>query len=156
LKPPSPEETLKTSELFSEKIGTALECLKEVIAENRKFSLKCKELTFMPAFMNRKPEEALPLWKRFLDDFSVFCNRYYVANHPRPDIQETYRHFFHSIVQGLIVKNQIEFFGSAKDLSGDFGEINRKLDLIFNLLKDESYWAEMMVELLSSNGSKEF
>ncbi len=149
LSSPTDTEVAELKNKFSKKIETALTCLKQVIEENKKFSLKCKELTFTPAFMNRKPEEAQPLWRSFLDEFTIFCNRYYVAQPQNPDIQEAYRYFFHSIIQGLMVKNQIDFFGSCKDLDGDFNEINRKLDLIFNMLKDESYWAEMMQDLIS-------
>lgn len=149
LKAPTSQEVDDLKNAFSKKIKTVLECLQQVIDENKKFTLKCKELTFTPAFMNRKPEEATPLWKSFLEDFTLFCNRYYVANPQQPEIQDAYRHFFHSIIQGLMIKNQIEFFSSCKDLEGDFNEINRKLDLIFNMLKDESYWAEMMVDLIN-------
>lgn len=154
LKKPSLEDQEKNRSILKEKIKSAKEMLQWLIKRNQSFALYCKETTFDPILLNKNQELIKGFWDDFLKKYYLFQNDLSEVSSlglQERELSKSYREFFYPVVQGLTVKTKIDLFSSSQDLDGNCAQINRKLDLIFNMLKDESYWAEMMADLIEKH-----
>ncbi len=147
LTPPS----LSIQESQRKKLEDKIVCAKRVLKRLQKdaihFSLRCKSVRFDVDLASQRWECFEKKYKAFLKETADYATRF-SQNPAYAEDRETYQHFFHPIVQGFLLLNQIDFFSSGADLSGDFKEIVRKLELLFHAAKDEAFWAGVCLELL--------
>ncbi len=147
LTPPSPEETQQRTSIIKERAQQAIRMLDRLIQDSEQFSLQCKDLQFHPELMRKNWQHVEPLYRKFLDEVERYSTRYTQD----PSYEQNrfhYQEFFHPIIQGLMLRYQIDFFSSAEDLSGNFQEISRKTEVLFNMAKDEAHWARLCLPIL--------
>lgn len=145
---PRPEEIQnQKKQIILDKMDKAIVALERLIQDSRAFGLHCKEFQFSQEVVTKRWEKAEATYRDFLQSVQKYSIR--IAKDPNyADDRDTYQGFFHPIIQGMLLRYQIEFFTSGDDLRGDFSEITRKTEILFHMSKDEGYWAAVARDLL--------
>lgn len=148
LAPPPPDVQQARRKIMTARIDEAIGVLQELAATSSAFALEAKALQYRQALINKRWAEAEPVYRDFLRRVEQFAVRY--QQDPAYEASRmAYFGFFQPIIQGLLLRYHIEYYKSAEDLRGDFGEITRKLEILHHMAKDEVFWAERLMPLLA-------
>ncbi len=115
------------------------EFLADFIGDAQKFAMECKRFAFRSEVIGKKWDLVKEPYQKFLDEVQNYSDRY--ADPAKAKFKTCYKEILRAVVQGMLLHYQISYFSSATDIDGDFSEIDRKLEIMFHMAKDESFWA---------------
>lgn len=133
--------------LIAEKLDCGEKFLKLLLEKSQVQALKTKRLQFSDELCLFDWDQAKALYENYMKDLATLP-QFFERDSNHPENKNFYDTFLYPIIQGLMIRFEIEFFSSGADLKGDKGEVKRKLELMFQKFKDEAYWAVLCQDLI--------
>ncbi len=150
LKVPSDVEQEAKRNGLQQKMTDLKRALGRLIRDNQNFALKCRALQFSSWWVTQNWQEGQKKYLQFIEDANRFSARYIQDKSYAEDL-DAYQNFFHPIIQGTLVQNQIQYFSSDEDREGNFQQISKKVEILFHIAKEEAFWAALVLELVTKN-----
>ena len=148
LKKPSKQEVEENTKIIKEKIQNLKSMLQRLIKDDQAFAMKCRELQFSHWLTSQNWKIGKEKYENFLLESQHFSSRYTENKNYNQDV-EAYQNFFHPIIQGNLIRGQMNYYAITGDQEGNFAEIHRKTELLFQMAKDEAFWASTVLQLIS-------
>lgn len=145
---PSPAESATRRATWKRAVADTMEMLQATHQECLRFALHCKQILFHQDIGHMNWERTAPVWQDFVAAAEQFQMRF-LALREGGQREHPYVTFFHPIIQGLQMRYLIEYYSHCTDLDGNFGEIQRKLEIMHHLAKDEAHWAMQCYQRLA-------
>ncbi|MBF0492108.1 MAG: motility associated factor glycosyltransferase family protein [Deltaproteobacteria bacterium] len=145
--PSTAEQEIKRK-VIQQKMYTLKRALQRLIGDNQAFAMKCRALQFSAWVAAQNWEEGKIKYAQFLKEADEFSSRYTEDKNYAEDL-DAYQNFFHPIIQGTLIQGQIQYFSSTEDTEGNFNEIARKIEILFQMAKEEAFWASVVLDLVN-------
>lgn len=141
------DEQAQRRDAWGNAIRASMDAIMQRHQECQRFALYCKQVLFRPEVGHNRWNVVQPVWQQFVADAEQF--QMHFLNVRQQNRQHPYVTFLHPVVQGVLMRYLIEYYSHCTDLDGNFGEIQRKLELMHHLSKDEAHWAMQCYQRLA-------
>ncbi len=150
LKTPASDDVSARSVAIKNYFASALTLLTRYQDEANALALKTKTVQFHDDFIAKKSEQCLSRYKELLSEIDKFMlGKTGVLGEPKA--KTVFDTLFWPMIQGLTIKNRIEFYTGADDITGNVSAMSKKLEILFHLFKDQAFWAGRVAHLISHN-----
>ncbi|GEM_PF-5863960 len=148
LAPPTPEVITARQHAMAARLLDTVDALTHIARNAGTFALRCKEVQFLQSIIAQRWDLAEPIYKDFTEEVDRYWRRFDLLEQHLAE-KPTYFGFLFPLLQGMMLRYNIEYFSSGADITGDFTEITRKTEILHHICKDEAFWATACVPLLA-------
>lgn len=144
----SKELVLERQQIFDQRCVEACSMLMQCFEESGAFALKAKAMQFSSELMSYQADKAQPIYNDFTVQFEAFFSRFHLQSSYQSQ-RFSYENLLFPVLQGFFLKSFVDLYSTASDHDGDVSDMTRKSEIMFQMAKDQAFWADAVRRLIS-------